>query len=233
MNNYDKVKLAIYENANITEDNRYRLLELLEERQNDNAEYVENVNKVFLTSYKKAAFDYKKDIKDIKTMIKNKEFVKARLKIKVAFKNLSDLEQIVDKVPQTITSTAISHCATILAGTGIDFVEEFLAYNLIFKKNKDSITKNANKIIDKTVPTNTMKRSLKRAVQATVNTKPSIKGSLKYATGRDIASTVSTSLIIGQNIRDSNTFKSMVKQQIYKERRTLEKLDDKLKIMGK
>ena len=244
MTGYDKIKLAIYERADIDENERYQLLELLEERQNDNAQYVENAitglsghaitatkGSTFLTSYKKAAFDYKRDIKDIKRLIKGKEFAKAREKINVATNSLHDLAKVVENAPNTLTDTCIVHCLEILKDSTISYIANELFTNIV-SANQDKIIDKANKIIDAQNIPDGMAQQYKTVASGVVKNAANGHITPSHAIQSQAINKAlkigAQTVIFGKNIKDTNSFKIAAKKQIMKDLKVLKKLQNKL-----
>lgn len=232
MTDYDKIRLAIYEKADITEDERQELLILAEERKNDSNddsnEYIEKSNRVFQNAYVKASVDYKNDIKIIKSLIKKGEYNKASEKIKKAKKDLMDLDRIVDNTPVTMSTTIMSHCFMVLKNSLISYSTKKIAQAIIGNK-KHKAQGIANVTIDRMSIPNEFKDLAKKEIRSTLNDKPKLLEDIYDQLMWDAVKTGYKTIIRKEKIEDRNEFKMMAKKEIRKELTVLARLDAKLR----
>lgn len=232
MTKNEEVKLAIYENVNIPDEDKIPMIILYEERTNNLDEKDKNANKVYLDAYKKATSDCKKEIEKINTLISAGKYTEAKMQIVKAKKELQNVEKLVDETPATLTDTALSQVPKMLVNALSTFALQSVIHKL-FKEEKKKLADKANAYVDKIDMYDDTKDMLKNqfthALTDAPKLKDSITGELKSA-----AFINSIDALKGKKpVQNNNDFKKMAKRAIAKENKILDKLAEKVSQLSK
>lgn len=215
MNEIEKIRLAIYESDDITKEDKKVLLEAVEDRK-------ESANKVYLNAYKKAITEYRKDIKEIKSLLRNQELSKAYKKLQETKKSLNEVEKVVKDTPSDFNNTALSQLAKAIEMALISYTI-LKVLEPVIRKAEVAAKK---KIMEKEKDLPKKKRTIK-------NTDPTFSANLPETFAEELGmmglkDVVDT--IRGKHpAQDSNTFKKMALNKIEKEKKILDKIESKIK----
>lgn len=227
MTKNDKVKLAIYENKNLSEEDKISMIILYEEKAEDLTEKEKSANRIYLEAYKKATLECKKEINEIKKLINDHKYSEAKKQIEKTKGALKELEQIVDKTPSTLTNTAIAQGSKMLVNGLASFTLKSIV-DTVLKDEKRMLANATDKFLDQSNLDDSVKNIAKKQVDDTFRKKPKL--------GDEITSEITWemlkngfSLIKGNNpVQDRNTFKNKAKKQIEKEIEILDKLSNRI-----
>ena len=227
MTKNDKVKLAIYENKNLSEEDKISMIILYEEKAEDLTEKEKSANRIYLEAYKKATLECKKEINEIKKLINDHKYSEARKQIEKTKGVLKELEQIVDETPSTLTNTAIAQGSKMLVNGLASFTLKSIV-DTVLKDEKRMLANATDKFLDQSNLDDSVKNIAKKQVDDTFRKKPKL--------GDEITSEITWemlkngfSLIKGNNpVQDRNTFKNKAKKQIEKEIEILDKLSNRI-----
>ncbi len=227
MTKNDKVKLAIYENKNLSEEDKISMIILYEEKAEDLTEKEKSANRIYLEAYKKATLECKKEINEIKKLIKDHKYSEAKKQIEKTKGVLKELEQIVDETPSTLTNTAIAQGSKMLVSGLASFTLKSIV-DTVLKDEKRMLANATDEFLDQSNLDDSVKDIAKKQVDDTLRKKPKL--------GDEITSEITWemlkngfSLIKGNNpVQDRNTFKNKAKKQIEKEIEILDKLSNRI-----
>lgn len=211
MYDLDKLKLSIYEDTTISENVR----DILIEEADNNSD---SPNKVYIGAYKKAAIDYRKEIKEVKTLIRNHELRQAQKKIKETRAKLLELEKVVNDMPSTMSSTLLSQLAEITVDmlVGVVVVK---ALEPAFK----GLYKHYEKEFEQLKKDNPKMGDFKSIMpeDASGLFKSALLESIAWVGLKDLYKTFKTK----DPVSNTNMFKNRVLKKISKEKKILDKLE--------
>ena len=211
MNDVDKIRLAIYEDKTLSDKDKEILLEATDEEKVSS-------NKIYINAYRKAATQYKNDIKEVKSLINDKELRKALKKLKETRTSLDELEKLVKDTPSTLTDTLLSQMIEISANVLVGFAickalePAFKRLNEHYKKEYEEMKKLfPDKKIPKPVSAETGSSIFKSALIESIG----------WVGFKDLYSTLKTH----DPVSNTNLFKNRALKKISKEKKLLDKLE--------
>ena len=213
MNRIDRIRLSIFENENLTNYEKCLLLEATEDTQ--------SANKVYIEAYKKTAFKYKKDIKEVKSLIKEERLKAAYTKLKETRKSLLQLETLVKNTPSNLSSSALSQLFSLLINTLISYAL-CVATEPVFKRINSKVEKELNKVKEKYPD-----KKINFKPMQTQSNSEKLKSSVVDAAATVGINAAYTSIKNHESIANNNVFKNMALKKINKEKKILDKLEKK------
>jgi len=226
MNKLDKVKLSIYEDVNLSNDDKLHLLILAEEKHEEISDEDKSANRIFIEAYKDAAGKYHDDIKEAKELLNQSRYTHASIKLKVARNDLLKLNKLVDETPSTLTQTAISQCVSVLKNALISYTIQTVIDKL-FSKQKKELENVGTTYIDNTQMSKEQKKIAKEGLKKTLG-KPSIVDCVTDEISMELIKD-GLKLLSGKNpITDRNHFKDVAKKRIKKELDLIDRLEGQI-----
>lgn len=227
MTKNDKVKLAIYENKNLSEEDKISMIILYEEKAEELTEKEKSANRIYLEAYKKATLECKKEINEIKKLLKDHKYSEAKKQIERTKGALKELEQIVDETPSTLTNTAIAQGYKMLVNGLASFTLKSIV-DTVLKDEKRMLANATDKFLDQSNLDDSVKNIAKKQVDDTFRKKPKLSDEITSEFTWEMLKN-GFSLIKGNNpVQDRNTFKNKAKKQIEKEIEILDKLSNRI-----